>query len=259
MIKHLIPAVSLILTTAVSAQEPRRAEPVRCPYTSEEITIDGALTEAIWASAEAVRFMLPVTHGTPSGETVGRMCWDREFLFVAFSASDEDLQAVRTQRDSDTYHDDVLEAFFVPEGRPVDHHYFEINPLGTVADGVWGPMGSAWNCEGLRTGIALDGTLNDSTDRDRGWRLEMAIPLGELFPPEGVAPQDGDIWRFHLARYDHSAYLTHSPELSSCAPLTRVNFHYTPDWIEMRFEGGPSEHIEFPKINRRLALAVHGW
>lgn len=44
-----------------------------------------------------------------------------------------------------------------------------------------------------------------------------------------------DRWLFHLAHYDYSIYLPEGLELSSCAPLTKIDFHHYEDWITLRF------------------------
>ena len=51
--------------------------------------------------------------------------------------------------------------------------------------------------------IDIDGTLNDPTDVDRGWTLEVAIPfkLFENVLPQGH-PNPGDRWRLNLSRLE---------------------------------------------------------
>jgi Carbohydrate family 9 binding domain-like len=236
MPKSILLSLLLSLAPLLPAQGPERVATIPCPFAEEEMTIDGALTEAIWDEAEPVSLFLPITHAAPSAETIGRVCWSEDALLIALSASDEDLLAVLTEHDSETYHDDVLEIFLMPGDRTSGHHFIEINPLGTVADGHTHQLGKSWNAEGLQIGIALDGTLNNSSDTDRGWCLEVAIPFATLEPRGTCQPWEGDEWLFHLARYDYVSSRMGTPELSSCAPLTRVYFHNTADWIPLRFE-----------------------
>jgi hypothetical protein len=77
--------------------------------------------------------------------------------------------------------------------------------------------------------------LNDPSDVDEYWQLEVAIPFADLPTLDGRAPRAGDQWLFHLARYDYSVYLPEGVELSSCAPLRKVDFHRYEDWITLRF------------------------
>ena len=48
----------------------------------------------------------------------------------------------------------------------------------------------------------MDGTLNDPTDEDRGWSVEIAIPWTVLEEAAGrpVPPAPGDRWRFNFSR-----------------------------------------------------------
>ena len=34
-----------------------------------------------------------------------------------------------------------------------------------------------WDVEGLKSGVEVIGTLNNPNDKDKGWTVEMAIPL----------------------------------------------------------------------------------
>ncbi|MGV3561124.1 carbohydrate-binding family 9-like protein [Larkinella arboricola] len=99
------------------------------------------------------------------------------------------------------------------------------------------PRGVRWaflnyDLPGLQTAVQLDGTLNDHTDIDRGWSLEIAIPwqsLTWLAGGRSLPPQRGDIWKMFLGRFQkipvsgtvanqamvltpHGVYDTHQPE-----------------------------------------------
>lgn len=92
------------------------------------------------------------------------------------------------------------------EGRDVD-------VLGGYTDGVrgrvppYGPRRWAFrdfDLPGLRHQVAVEGTLNDSRDVDRGWTAEIAFPwdgLRWLNGGQAPRPATGDVWRLHLARY----------------------------------------------------------
>ena len=57
---------------------------------------------------------------------------------------------------------------------------------------------------GLQTAVQVDGTLNDNTDIDNGWSLEIAIPwtsLQLLDNERSIPPQTGDIWNMFLGRF----------------------------------------------------------
>ena len=83
-----------------------------------------------------------------------------------------------------------------------------MNVLGTLLDYVtfWRDGerlsgGSGWQSEGVRIATTIDGTLNDDSDRDSGWTLEIAIPFDNFRHLGGrIPPRAGDRWRLNLNR-----------------------------------------------------------
>ena len=222
----------------------KEEHPYRCPFISEPMKIDGLLNEPAWQRAKPLNFMVPVTFENARSETEARLLWDREYLYVGFRAYDKDIWSYYTERDDPTCHEDVLEVFFKTDPTKEPYYNFEINALGTVYDAYnlrrqgagGGHRWSQWNCEGLKVGVHVEGTLNDPEDVDEYWQLEVAIPFAELPGLKGNTPKPGDEWLFHLARYDYSVYLPEGVELSSCARLSEVQFHRYEDWLTLRFE-----------------------
>lgn len=101
------------------------------------------------------------------------------------------------------------------------------------------PRGIRWaftnfDMPGLQTAVSVEGTLNDNSDIDKGWNLEIAIPwasLGLLANGRSIPPTNGDIWSIFLGRFQklmvggkevqphpamvlnsHGTYDTHLPE-----------------------------------------------
>ena len=220
-----------------------------CVFTSAPIKVDGFLNEPAWEKAKVLNFTLPVTFKEPISRTEGRILYDKKYLYVGIKAYDQDIWSYYKERDSSTCLEDVLEVFFKPDPTahpdgPDPYYNFEINALGTVLDAFNVKRAAAgnytrwsnWNCKGLKVAIQVKGTLNDWRDKDEYWIMEMAIPFAELPSLAGKSPQKGDIWLFHLARYDYSVYLPEGQELTSCAPLSKADFHFYEDWIKLRFE-----------------------
>lgn len=217
-----------------------------CFYTDEHLKIDGCLSETAWKKAPVLDFFVPRTGKPAVSKTEGRVLWNSKYLYIGFKAYDRDIWGYLTKRDSPTYFEDVLEVFIKPDLKTkLDCYYnFEINALGTVYDafnvsrnagGKDQHRWARWNCRGLKTGITIAGTLNNCEDEDEYWQMEAAIPFASLPALKGKCPQPGDLWKFHLARYDYSVYLRNGVELSSCARLTRADFHNVNEWRLMRF------------------------
>jgi hypothetical protein len=96
----------------------------------------------------------------------------------------------------------------------------------------------------------VDGTINDDTDRDRGWTVELAFPWQSMKPlavadNRALPPKDGDVWRIDFSRFNqykeappsrdpggwawspHGAWDSHVPECFpyihfSTEPVNRV-------------------------------------
>jgi hypothetical protein len=213
------------------------AQNLPCLFTAEPASVDGILNEPVWRLAPPLSFAVPVTHALPSTPAWARMAWSSGELFVAFSASDEDLSATRTERDSDCFRDDCFEVFVMPHDIRSGYHSFETNLLGVTHDGMGGGSESFWNCPGLRIATRTLGTVNSPEDRDTGWTMEVAIPFAQLDALGGVLPRAGDTWRFNLARRDVDPRWPGGYELSCTAPVSIVSFHDWPEWPAMVFAG----------------------
>jgi hypothetical protein len=61
-----------------------------------------------------------------------------------------------------------------------------------------------WDMAGLRCAVHVDGTINDDSDVDRGWSIELAIPwasMAHLANGRPLPPTDGDVWPMLFGRF----------------------------------------------------------
>ena len=61
-----------------------------------------------------------------------------------------------------------------------------------------------WDFPGLQVSVALDGTLNDDRDIDRGWTAEITLPwagMTHLANGRSLPPLPGDEWRMFFGRF----------------------------------------------------------
>jgi hypothetical protein len=61
-----------------------------------------------------------------------------------------------------------------------------------------------WDFPGLRTAVQVQGTLNEDSDVDRGWTVEIAFPwagMAHLADGRSLPPKDGDAWRIFFGRF----------------------------------------------------------
>jgi hypothetical protein len=118
--------------------------------------------------------------------------WDMENLYIAYRVWDHDLRAKVTRRDGPGLsRDDIVEFLIDPHNKkdscwgPEDIIY-HINLLGATKDdrGTEDCKSDAtWNGNARFT-VQVSGSINDSTDVDTGYTVEVAVPWTEL----GITP-----------------------------------------------------------------------
>jgi len=98
----------------------------------------------------------------------------------------------------------------------------------------------------LRYAVHLNGTINDPSDRDRSWTLEIAIPWSDLKESATVPlpPKPGDEWRIQLARVEqhldkstgeYKKILSEQPDYAAWSPPGEFNLHIPESFGHIRF------------------------
>ncbi len=183
-----------------------------CPRTEGTIVIDGRLDEAAWERAPWTEEFVDIEgelKPLPHYRTRAKMLWDDEYFYVAAEMEEPQLWATYRERDSVIYHENDFEVFIDPDGDNHEYYELEINALGTewdlflvkpYRDG--GPALHGWDIAGLKTAVDLQGTINDSSDIDEGWTVEIAFPWKALAEAAHRAcpPKPGDRWRVNFSR-----------------------------------------------------------
>lgn len=224
----------MAIAAPCAAQTPRFYE---APFTSQPIVVDGRLDDEAWIGAASTEPFVDIRgsdHTTPPWQTSARITWDESYLYVGATLEEPHLWATLTERDAIIYHDHDFEVFLDPDGDGLAYFEIEINALGTIfdlfLDRPYSKGGRAhidWNAEGLLSAVALDGTLNDATDVDRGWSVEFAIPWAAL---DLSAPSPGDLWRVNFSRVHWP--LRHTPGgdyVRDAEPSFEV--HHEDNWV----------------------------
>lgn len=179
------------------------------------ITVDGKQNETAWGKTESRSFDYFYRIEKPGDiqKTKLRMLWDEENLYLFFECEDQYITAREINRDGQPYLDDCAEIFLIPVPDSLDMHFgFEINLNKASNDFVWlnnfykgnSGMIKSFDPE-FQVEVSINGTVNDNTDFDNGWMMEMAIPL-KLF--KGVdtfsTVASGNMWAFLAARQDRN-------------------------------------------------------
>jgi hypothetical protein len=151
------------------------------------MTIDGYSNEEAWQRTESrpLNYFYRVEKPTDRQHTVFRMLWDEDNLYVFFECEDQFITARETNRDGRPYLDDCAEIFLIPAPDSCYMHYgFELNLYKASNDFIYinnfyqGRNVAVYSYNpDFEVEVTVAGTINDNSDRDRGWTMEMAIPL----------------------------------------------------------------------------------
>jgi len=231
-----------------SPQSPRGYD---APRAIGEITIDGKLDDPGWASAAWTEDFVDIRGAEappPSLRTRAKILWDDEHLYIGAEMEEPNLWATLLDRDAIIYRDDDFEVFLDPEGDALGYFEIEVNAHGTVLDlflnkpyKEGGRAEIGWDPASLRAQVSLKGTLNDPSDLDEGWTVELAIPWADLVPPqeEGThlpagtphgPPNPGDRWRINFSRVDWPLEVIEGSYQKARNP-TRENRHPEANWV----------------------------
>jgi Carbohydrate family 9 binding domain-like len=217
-----------------------------CVRAQKRLMIDGELNDPVWKKAAWTDFFVDIEGDTkprPRFRTRAKLLWDDEYLYIGAELEEPDLKAKLTQHDSVIFHDNDFEIFIKPLTSEPGYFEFEINALNTSWDlylnkpyREGGKADNSWEIPGLQTAVALHGTLNNPTDKDRGWTVEIAIPWAAFksrLPIE--KPIHGTEWRINFSRVEWKAGQPREDNWV-WTPQGEVNMHIPDRWGYLRFQ-----------------------
>ena len=99
-----------------------------------------------------------------------------------------------------------------------------------------------WDYPGMRSAVTLQGTLNNDTDVDQGWTVEIALPwagLGLLPGGRSLPPRPGDRWRLFLGRFQKLELsgdeVRPHPAWTWTRRTGQDDTHRPEEWLEVEF------------------------
>ncbi|WP_223634795.1 carbohydrate-binding family 9-like protein [Corallococcus sp. EGB] len=199
--------------------------------------IDGALDDEAWKGAKAVT-LVGSFDGRPGRlRTQARLVYDDANLYVAFDVEDPDIWGTLRNRDDSIYEQEVVEVFLDANADGRTYNELEVSPHNVIFDAYFPArrqgMDLSWD-SGMKTAVKVRGTLDDASDRDEGWTVEMAIPFNRLAEVPHIPPQPGERWRFNLYRLEH--HDRRQVEGQAFSPLFIGDFHNLPRFAWLAFQ-----------------------
>jgi hypothetical protein len=224
------------------------------------VRIDGRLDKEVWRGVPWTDAFVDIegeTKRRPRFQTRVKMLWDDQYFYVAAELEEPHVWGTLTQHDAVIFQDNDFEVFIDPNGDNHEYYEFEINALNTGWDLLLprpykdgGQAVNSWEIPGLKTAVHVDGTLNNPTDVDKGWSVEIAFPwkvLGELaYRP--APPRDGDQWRVNLSRveWEHEVVDGKYRKVAGkrennwvWSPQGVINMHRPETWGYVQFSTAP--------------------
>src|SRR5471030_1767202 len=185
-----------------------------CHKTDKSFELNGRLDKEPWTEAQWTEDFVDIEGDLkpkPRFRTRAKMLWNDEFLFIGAEMEEPHVWAYQTEHDSIIFHDNDFEIFIDPNGDNQLYGEFEMNARNTTWDLLLvkayrdgGQAINGWEIKGMRTAVHVDGTLNDPSDTDRGWSVEIAMPwkaLGEI-AARPSPPKEDDQWRIDFSRVE---------------------------------------------------------
>ena len=258
----LLTLLLALLASVAVAGEPEAPPPVLpdlptydCHQAAQPPVLDGLLDDPCWAGIPAIRLCRCISGTGATQATTVKVIWHGDYLYTAWRVREFDVQDHNQNRNDSVFGEACVEHFlqapggFPPQGdSPNRYCEVDLSPTGVIWDGrVDNPYGfppdytkglklvvdPAWDPPDIKCASKLYGTLNDPSDTDHGWTMEVQIPLAG--PPGGKTPEIGEVWRMNLYRIH--GWTKPDQELQAWSVVGIGNFHVPQRFGMLRFVG----------------------
>jgi hypothetical protein len=202
---------------AEASQEPGKRLVAR--LTTKPPKLDGKLDDPAWSAAVSSGPFVNTLTGAPVPQlTEAKVAWDKKFLYIGIENADSDVWAKLDKRDDKLWTEEADEIMIDADGNGRSYIELQVAPNGAIFDSYlperrryedtvdpkMKPFG--WNSK-LQAKVRVDGTLNKREDQDKGWTLELALPLEDVKGMDTASavklpPSPGDVWRINFYRMD---------------------------------------------------------
>lgn len=188
--------LALLIARAAAGEEPPKPSVTAIPLQEETITIDGALDEPVWRSAEeATGFIAsePVDGLPATAESFVRVAYDQNNLYIGADLHDPDpllVYADERRRDALFDRSDAFSVLIDPYHDHQTAFLFETNPLSALSDALVSQQGE-------RIDRDWDGLWEAAARRtETGWSVEFRIPFSTIRFESGAS----QIWGLQFRR-----------------------------------------------------------
>jgi len=224
----------------------------------EKIVVDGRGDDKAWGGAASTGPFVDVGTGRPNTsfpvKGSAKIAWDDDAIYFLIDVKDPDLVGYFTTKADQPkdwtegnqpklWERSCAEIMLDPDGDGDNVNYYEIqiNPQNKVfksqfdtlqrpGGGPLGPFGHEDWAPKMKTAVGVHGTIDDKSDKDEGYTVEVAIPWPAFDKGAKNRPaKPGDQWRINMYAMKHNG----GPSWS--AILGQGNFHHAPRFGRITF------------------------
>jgi Carbohydrate family 9 binding domain-like/NedA-like, galactose-binding domain len=199
--KQVLSALIILSTLIVSGTD--KLPTYESRKTVDNIVIDGQLREKSWINAPVIMLKNNKTGQLPVLSTATRICWNRNFLYIAFTCEDDVINARLKEHDADLYREnEVVEVFLNQDQDDSTYFEFQINPNNARFDAMVflkeNYLLKSFNPKSFHSAVKRTGS---------GWIAEMKISWEDIGKPGKPA----SAWCMNFYRLNKSrAKIEHS-------------------------------------------------
>ncbi|TWO34700.1 carbohydrate-binding family 9-like protein [Seonamhaeicola sediminis] len=236
-------------------------------HTKGLIKIDGLGLEESWKNAEYSDVFIDI-EGTkkPKYSTQVKILWDKSYIYFLATMEEPHVWGTLKQRDTIIFHNNDFEIFIDPDGDAHNYYEFEFNALNAFWDlFITKPYREGnitlndWDARGIKSAVYIDGTLNNPNDIDKGWSIEIAIPLS-AFKTSYFQKIDltDTFWRINFSRVnwdfqlDNGTYQRRTNEKGEL--LHEYNWVWSPQGVIAMHQPETWGYVYFSKENKSFTI-----
>lgn len=235
------------------------------------LVIDGKDDEDIWHTTEWMSDYVDIQGSTktlPYYTTKTKMVWDDTHLYIFALLDEPHIWGDITTFDDIIYHNNDFEIFIKPQPHHSFYYEIEINALHTMMDllmtkpyRLGGQAIMTWDTKKIKSAVHLNGSINDPTDIDKSWSIEIAIPFKSVHTfGQPAKPKLNSYWQINFSRVqwqhllDNHGYSRKKDKNNQLlpeqnwvwSPIGLINMHYPERWGYIRFVHQPAATVELP-------------
>ncbi len=214
------------------------------PQNDIAITIDGDLSD--WNTINYTPYFVLHDKNTASTQkTRAKVIRDDQNLYFAFEVEDQNIVGTNQAHDAKLFStDDLVEIFIDPDGDGQNYIEFGVNAYGNVYDyvivcpslscGGW-KDNQGFKIANLEVGTSVVGTINNSSDTDTKFLVEIKLPFASLTSITNgnfTVPAENDVWKVNLFRIDYGT----TTEYQSWVPHNTFGFHQPSKFGNFKFD-----------------------